>query len=296
MKYEIILNVNNLCMKNIKKLDNTKRYGFELFLKFLESKKLVKNNKFKISKEILKKYENYLNKKYSKDTTFNTRVYDMKRGLKLLFGKSQDFSNLANRFKFDEILNNIKTKSKNKYLSGDNENRDLLLSANDIKKLINKARENIGLFIEFLYYTGTRVSEMTNIELSNIKELKEYCEIKIWDSKSKKYKNLKVNKDLIKRIIKRFESEKWLFENLHYSKFSRKYVSWQIYLIGKEVLKKHISAHVLRHSFITNMIKKTGKIKAVSKYVGHNSIDKTLEIYTHGIKSVQEELNWEDIK
>ena len=40
-------------------------------------------------------------------------------------------------------------------------------------------------------------------------------------------------------------------------------------------------AHTLRHSFVTIMINRTGKIKAVSNYLGHGSASITLDMYVH---------------
>ncbi len=47
------------------------------------------------------------------------------------------------------------------------------------------------------------------------------------------------------------------------------------------MLNRDISAHKLRHSFATIKIAKTGKIKAVSEYLGHSSTSITLDMYVH---------------
>ena len=53
---------------------------------------------------------------------------------------------------------------------------------------------------------------------------------------------------------------------------------------------KKIRIHDLRHSFATNMINNGGNIVAVSKYLGHASIEQTLETYTHLLEKTENQL------
>ena len=43
----------------------------------------------------------------------------------------------------------------------------------------------------------------------------------------------------------------------------------------------HISPHLLRHTFCTNMINYGMNIKTVQYLMGHSSVQMTLEVYTH---------------
>jgi len=44
---------------------------------------------------------------------------------------------------------------------------------------------------------------------------------------------------------------------------------------------KHFSPHGCRHTFATRAIERTGKLKAISKYLGHASVSITLDMYVH---------------
>ena len=58
--------------------------------------------------------------------------------------------------------------------------------------------------------------------------------------------------------------------------------------LSERVLGRHVNAHLFRHSFGTNMIKKTRKIQATSEYLGHSNVAKTLSMYTHESLSLDE--------
>ena len=45
-------------------------------------------------------------------------------------------------------------------------------------------------------------------------------------------------------------------------------------------IKTHLTPHVLRHTFATRMIEKGANIKALSKILGHTTVQMTLDIYT----------------
>ena len=70
--------------------------------------------------------------------------------------------------------------------------------------------------------------------------------------------------------------------------YTRQYVTNQIKKIGKAILGKKISAHTLRHSFATHKIAETGKIKGVSRYLGHSTSATTLDMYVHEELSPEE--------
>ena len=54
----------------------------------------------------------------------------------------------------------------------------------------------------------------------------------------------------------------------------------KIFKTFKEDTGKHMHLHVLRHTALTQLLKHSGNIAAVSKYAGHSNI-KTTEIYAH---------------
>ncbi len=192
---------------------------------------------------------------------------------------------LNKRYKLEQVLNEIKLKK----ISSKEVNRDLLLSKEEVETLIENTSEKLGLMILFLYSTGTRISEMIGIKLSNIAERERYYEIRIV-GKGRKERKIKVKKRLVEKIRSHFQSKQYLFETVNSNQYNRGYVSMEIKKAGWKILKKDISAHTLRHSFATRMIDEGKSIKGVSKYLGHSNVSTTLDLYVHS------ELDWEALE
>ncbi len=265
------------------------RQDLKLFIEYLN-----KNN-LGLTFEAVKKYLQYLEDEgYKKNGkrygyaagTFNRKVIAIKEGIRFLFKKSPDGIDLNKRYKLEQVLNEIKLKK----INSKEVNRDLLLSKEEVETLIEYTSEKLGLMILFFYSTGTRVSEMTGIKLSNITEREKYYEIRIV-GKGNKERKIKAKKGLVEKIRNHFQSKEYLFEtSTSHRPYDRKYVSMEIKKAGWRILKKDISAHTLRHSFATRMIDEGKSIKGVSKYLGHSSVSTTLDLYVHS------ELEWEALE
>jgi len=52
-------------------------------------------------------------------------------------------------------------------------------------------------------------------------------------------------------------------------------------LIERELPEKHITAHLLRHTYITRLFEAGLDIKEVQYLAGHSTMDITLKVYTH---------------
>jgi integrase/recombinase XerD len=99
--------------------------------------------------------------------------------------------------------------------------------------------------------------------------------------KGNKERVLKLPAELVDRCRETFGGSQWLLETSGGRPYRREYVSNQIKRAGERVLGRHISAHTLRHSFASLKIARTGKIKAVSEYLGHSTTSITLDMYVH---------------
>jgi len=158
---------------------------------------------------------------------------------------------------------------------------DKVLSRLDFDTLIDGARSlKQALFMEFLWSTGCRISEMVNIKARNCEDLGRLVNIRI-TGKGNKERHIKIPADLYSRIREAFRSGEYLFSTSTGHPYSRSYVSNQIKKLGRHVLGRNISAHTFRHSFATRKISETNKIKAVSRYLGHSSTSITLNMYVH---------------
>ncbi len=285
---DVIVLENEKLKNDILKLESNYSGDLKLFVNFLNEKGLS------INIESVKKYiesleEGYLTVKGEKREyaveTYNRKISAVKRGIRYLFEKSPASFDMNKKYRLEETLKQIKLKKRNSKAV----NRDLLLSPEEVKKLIKRASEKLGLMIEFLYASALRVSEMTNAKVSNIKNFKQYYEIRII-GKGNKERKIKIKKGLIIKIKNHVKSEEYLFETLAGKRYDRRYITMQIKRLGRRILGKNISAHTLRHSFATNMLKKGHSIKAISQYLGHSSVALTLDLYTH------DSLEWDSLE
>jgi integrase/recombinase XerD len=161
-----------------------------------------------------------------------------------------------------------------------------LISAIDLSKPDGARNKAI---IEVLYSCGLRVSELTELKLSNL-----YLEIEFVKviGKGSKERLVPIGGEAIKALklwienvrvhvpIKKGE-EDLVFLNRRGSRLSRVYIFMLIKQLAQMAgIKKSISPHTLRHSFATHLVEGGADLRAVQEMLGHESIT-TTEIYTH---------------
>jgi integrase/recombinase XerD len=143
--------------------------------------------------------------------------------------------------------------------------------------------------LEVLYGCGLRVSELTELKLSNLFLEIEFIKV---TGKSSKERLVPIGGEAIRALkmwmefvrvhipIKKGE-EDLVFLNRRGSRLSRVYVFLMIKDLAVTVgLKKKISPHTFRHSFATHLVEGGADLRAVQEMLGHESIT-TTEIYTH---------------
>jgi integrase/recombinase XerD len=169
------------------------------------------------------------------------------------------------------------------------------LSYDDINKLIDaidlskpEGPRNKAI-MEVLYGCGLRVSELTELKLSNLYLDIEF--IKVFGKGSKERlvpiggSAIKALKIWIEQVrvhvpIKKGE-EDLVFLNRRGTRLSRVYIFLMIKGLAEKVgLKTTISPHTFRHSFATHLVEGGADLRAVQEMLGHESIT-TTEIYTH---------------
>lgn len=195
------------------------------------------------------------------------------------------------------LLENILENDPSELLDSPRAGRKLpvFLTISEIEKLIaaidlsKPEGERNKAIIETLYGCGLRVSELTNLRISDIFFDDGFVKIK---GKGNKERLVPVGNKALKQIeLYRYEirshlnikkgNEDILFLNRFGSQLSR--VS--VFNLIKELaliagIKKQISPHTLRHSFATHLIEGGADLRAVQEMLGHESII-TTEIYTH---------------
>jgi integrase/recombinase XerD len=167
---------------------------------------------------------------------------------------------------------------------------DKLLAAIDHSKLEGPRNRAI---LEVLYSSGLRVSELTNLKLSNLFLETGFLRVVGKGNKERlvpigseaiKYLNIYLKEVRAQQKIKKGE-EDIVFLNRNGSRLSRVMIFTLIKNITiRAGLKKKVSPHTFRHSFATHLIEGGADLRAVQEMLGHESIT-TTEIYTHLDKS-----------
>ncbi len=166
---------------------------------------------------------------------------------------------------------------------------DKVISPLEYERLLQGARsDRQKMFMMFLWITGCRISEMLGVKLQHCEIQGDRVHVRIM-GKGKKERFVWIPVVLWQRIRECFAGTTYLFATQSGKPYSRSYVSGQIAKLGRFILNRRISAHTFRHSFATRKIKETGKIQAVSEYLGHSSVAITLSLYCH------DELSAEDL-
>ena len=139
------------------------------------------------------------------------------------------------------------------------------------------------LYMEFLWTTGSRVSEMAAIRLADCTPSDMNVVIHL-QAKSHKQREVRIPVELWQRINDTCRGKVFLFETSGGKAPDRSEISRTIANATERALGVRHGAHVLRHSFAMRMARQLppDKIPALSRYVGHSSVNTTLRMYTDG--------------
>lgn len=163
---------------------------------------------------------------------------------------------------------------------------DALEAAIDLSKWEGQRNKAI---IEVLFSCGLRVSELVNLELSNLYLEEGFVRVM---GKGRKERLVPISKEAIKQLrfwfidrnamqnIKKGE-EHIVFLNRRGARLTRTMILIMIKDLGvKAGIQKTISPHTLRHSFATCLLEGGADLRVIQAMLGHESIG-TTEIYTH---------------
>lgn len=171
----------------------------------------------------------------------------------------------------------------------------VVLEIHEVEKLLEQPdiTDKKGLrdraMLEFLYATGVRVSELVNLNQSDIIAKEGF--VKVF-GKGAKERLVPVGKVALSFIHKykssvreelaaKGKSGDRLFLNMRGTGISRVSV-WKILkkYIDQAGIHKNVSPHTLRHSFATHMLEGGADLRSVQEMLGHSDIT-TTQIYVH---------------
>jgi integrase/recombinase XerD len=169
------------------------------------------------------------------------------------------------------------------------------LSVDEIERIIKaidlskQEGERNRAIIEMLYGCGLRVSELTELKISNLYFDTDFIRV---TGKGKKERLVPIGA-MAKRQLKNYlefvrsqrkaakADEDIVFLNNRGGKLSRVMIFYIVKQLCENAgIKKTISPHTFRHSFATHLIEGGADLRAVQDLLGHASIT-TTEIYTH---------------
>lgn len=171
----------------------------------------------------------------------------------------------------------------------------VVLSVIEIEKIINiidvsnKLGHRNRAIIEVLYGCGLRVSELTNLKISQIFFKDDFIRIIGKGDKQRLVPLGRAAKEEITNYLQSFRNHiipqkghgDYLFLNRRGSQLTRV----MIFTIVKNAclkagIEKVVSPHTFRHSFATHLIEGGADLRVIQEMLGHESIT-TTEIYTH---------------
>ncbi|MDS1029685.1 tyrosine-type recombinase/integrase [Bacillota bacterium LX-D] len=160
------------------------------------------------------------------------------------------------------------------------------LTEQEFEELLQEIEQPLVKLVVFtLFYTGMRISECLNLQIEDVDLVDKVIHVK--NGKGKKERFIPINDNLHTKLKSYIESERprvataTFFVTAKTGGLSDVYVNSILREATKKLgWKKKVSAHILRHSFASNLIKKGVNLVHVQKLLGHSNL-KVTSIYTH---------------
>ena len=259
-------------------INSIKSYEFDLFqFKNFITKNSINESPKKCSSSTVKRYlyKNFSNKKSRSQAR---SISALKSFFNYLLFEGEINSSPLNDIESPKIENKLPE----------------VLTEDEIKKLISSVNleaefgQRNKTIIEVLYGTGIRVSELTELKLSNIFFNENILKVTGKGNKERfvplgKIASIEIKKYLNDRGKLKINSK--YSDILFLNKYGRQLTRSMIFKVIKDSSKnakidKKISPHTLRHSYATHLLKNGADLRTIQLILGHESIT-TTEIYTH---------------
>ena len=234
----------------------------------------IKKDLTKVTFEDIKDYLEHLNLKKEKPSSVRRKISSLKSFYKFLY--KNDYMD-----KKDYPLTKIAYPKMEKKLPKFIYYNDLLEIINESTKDKDGVRDR--LIIEMLYATGVRVSELINIKINDIDFNNRRIIVLGKGNKERIVYYGEYAEEVLKEYMKTHErkNHNYLFVNSKGGQLTDRGVRYIIdNIMSKLSVKTHVTPHVLRHTFATDMLNNGCDIKVVQELLGHSSL-KATEIYTH---------------
>lgn len=269
-------------LKTEKKLGDASIESYHLDLK--DFNEYVKNDLINVTTEQILKYLSKLKSELSARSV-NRHISALKGFYNYLVDEKYIKSSPL------ENISVLKTeKSLPKYLTINEVDQLLNFPLNTAFDYRNKA------MLEVMYATGLRVSELVNLEYSNVDLYNSVIRVK---GKGKKERLVPIGETAsyyLKKYVEEYrnqliikENYNELFLNNHGKPISRNGFNFILENIRiKTKIEKELTPHVLRHSFATHLLEGGADVRSIQEMLGHENIS-TTNIYTHVVDEILRE-------
>jgi integrase/recombinase XerD len=270
------------------------------FSEYLLYQKGLSQNTVDSYKSDLTKLSNYLQNQDLSKASIDNFFIDMSEFNYSSSTKKRMHSSIKNFLKyikenedFESIdISDIKLKSSKKLPD--------VLSITDIENMINYYNHETYLdsrnrtVIDVLYSTGCRVSELCDINISDIDLDEKFLKLK---GKGSKQRIVPIGSMLYKNLMQYLNVRETFLQNrgepLFLSKSKNKLDRTAVFRIIKKTAKNislqtDVHPHTLRHSAATHMLEGGCDLRTVQEFLGHSSVS-TTQIYTKVTKEFLEE-------
>lgn len=171
------------------------------------------------------------------------------------------------------------------------------LSENEVMKLVNEIEHPlIQTVVLTLYYTGLRISECLNLTMQDVDFGTK--EIHVVAGKGNKDRTVPIADKLLPVLIDYVQLQRPNVKSNYFFATSKTGMLSPVYVnrvldetVKKLGWKKKVTAHILRHTFASQLVKKGVNAVKIQKLLGHSSL-KVTSIYLHSnLEELSEAVN-----
>lgn len=248
--------------------------GYEIDLRqFLESLKTASNGPVFVDQITSESIEMFIQMKIKESispTSINRKIYAISSYCNYLVLKRYLPLNPCNE------VERLKGKSKER----------VFLSADEVNQLIEKVEQSIIKYVVILMsFTGLRINEAINLQIKDVDLEKSV--VQVINGKGGKNRTVPISdelKELLQHYLDRLRPKTEslnFFATAKTGSISQQYVNVQLKKAAKKAgIEKHITSHILRHSFASRLVQNNVHVAIIQRLLGHSDV-RTTSVYMH---------------
>jgi len=139
--------------------------------------------------------------------------------------------------------------------------------------------------ITLMLHTGLRVSEVSNLRVSDVTILPRSGSVRVRGGKGEKFRTIPLNANARKALQAHLEElgeakgDRWLFMGKRGDQLKSSGIRYLVQRYAYDARLEEVTPHTLRHTFGKNMVDAGTSLDRVASLLGHESVD-TTRIYT----------------